>query len=416
MPILLAVAGCGGDDDSEPTNTVPGLAGITCKSPDDTKGPGAGTKAIGVVYAGSKTDLGYNQAVHTAAAAVRDACPDLELLESDIVREASGMTQAAERMIDEGAKVIFSTSPTYADAAVALARKHSDVVVLQQGAVVDDPLPPNLGTYDGSAYEPSYLAGIVAATVTKSKKLGFVTGSARPRSLANVNAFALGALSVDPKMRTYVRFTGSACAPAAQRRAALSLLSEKADVLAQEQDCTSTVIKAAETAGKYSVGFHFNARALAPMGWLTGVESDWAPLFGAIVSSIQKGTFAKSEFHDNVVVGFSSTKIPRACGWPTTARRSTSTSRRRSATRARGSSAGGRRSAVRSSTAAARSGSPAGSRRRAGSSRRCPTSSGGSSGRCRSSARPHSPPRAWGSSDSGTRWRGAWAPRVRDVL
>jgi simple sugar transport system substrate-binding protein/basic membrane protein A len=313
VPILLAVAGCGGDDDSKPTSTVPGLAGnVTCKSSDGAKGPGVGTKAIGIVYAGSKTDLGYNQAVHTAAAALRDACPDLELLESDIVRGGSAMTQAAERMIDDGAKVVFSTSPAYAKAAVALAKKHADVVVLQQGAVVDKPLPPNLGTYDGSAYEPSYLAGIAAATVTKTKKLGFVTASARPRSLANVNAFALGALSVDPKMRTHVRFTGSSCDPAAQRRAALSLLSEKADVLAQEQDCTATVIKAAETAGKYSVGFHFNARALAPMGWLTGVESDWAPLFGAIVSSVQKGTFRNSEFHGNLVVGFSSTKIPPA--------------------------------------------------------------------------------------------------------
>ena len=312
VPILLAVSGCGGDDDSDAPSTVPGLAGnVTCKS-DDAKGPGAGTEAIGFVYAGSKTDLGYNQAVHTAAAALRDACPDLELLESDAAPQASDMTQAAERMIGDGAKVVVSTSPSHVRAAVALAKKHSDVVVLQQGAVVDKPLPPNLGTYDGSAYEPSYLAGIAAATVTKTKKLGFVTASARPRALANVNAFALGALSVDPKMRTHVRFTGSSCEPAAQRRAARSLLSEGTDVLAQEQDCTATVVKAAEAAGKYSVGFHFNARALAPTGWLTGVESNWAPLFGAILSSVQKGEFAKSEYHDNVVVGFSSAKIPPA--------------------------------------------------------------------------------------------------------
>ena len=314
VPILLAVAGCGADDDSKsPAATVPGLAGdVTCTAPDGAKGPGSGTKAVGFVYAGSKTDHGYNQAVHTGAAALREACPDIELLESGAVPQASGMTQAAERMIGEGARVIFSTSPAYADAAVALAQKHSDVVVLQQAITVDEPLPPNLGTYDGSAHEPAYLAGIVAATATKTKKLGFVTASAQPRSLANVNAFALGALSVDPKNRTHVRFTGSTCGPAAQLRAARSLLSEGTDVLAQEQDCTSTIIKAAETDDKSSIGFHFDARALAPKGWLTGVESNWAPLFGAILSSVQKGTFAKSEYHDNVVVGFTSTRIPPA--------------------------------------------------------------------------------------------------------
>jgi simple sugar transport system substrate-binding protein/basic membrane protein A len=308
-PLLLAISGCGSDD-GPATSTIPGAAGaVTCKAPDGAKGPGAGTKAIGFVYAGSKTDLGYNQAIHAGAGALRDACPDINVLESDIVRGAAGMTAAAERMIDEDAKIIFSTSPGYTDAAVALAKQHPDVVVLQQGATVKKPLPANLGTYDGSPFETVYLAGIVAATATKTKKLGFVTSSAKPRSLADVNAFALGALSVDPKMRTHVRFTGSSCAPAAQLRAVRSLLSEGTDVLAQEQDCTATVIKATEAAGKYSIGSHFNARTLAPTGWLTGVEDNWAPLFGAILSSVQKGTFAKSEFHGNVAVGFSSTKI-----------------------------------------------------------------------------------------------------------
>ncbi|MEY2514169.1 MAG: basic rane protein [bacterium] len=311
-PLLLAISGCGSDDSSGPA-TAPGLAGaVTCSAPDGAKGPGAGTKAVGFVYAGSKTDLGYNQAIHAGAVALRDACSKIDVLESDAIADAAGMTAAAERMIGEDAKVVFSTSPAYAKAAVALAKQHPDVVVLQQGAVVDKPLPPNLGTYDGSADEPSYLAGIAAATATKSNKLGWVTASARPRALANLNAFTLGALSVDPKIRTHVRFVGSSCNPAAQRRAALSLLSKGIDVLAQEQDCTATVIKAAEADGKYSVGFHFDARAIAPMGWLTGVESDWAPLFGAVLSSVQKGTFAKGEFHGNLVVGFSSTKIPPA--------------------------------------------------------------------------------------------------------
>lgn len=311
---MLAVAGCGGsDEEASPsrTTTIPGAAGnVTCTAPEGATGPGAGTKAVGFVYAGSKTDLGYNQAVHTAAVALREACTDLEISESEAVPDAAGMRQAADRMIRDGARIVFSTSPTYAEAAVELAKEHSDVVVLQQGAVVDEPLPANLATYDGSTYETFYLAGIAAASATRSKKLGFVAASAQPRVLTDVNAFALGAQSVDPQIRTQVTFTGSSCDPAAQRRAARSLLSARADVLAQQQDCTATVIKAAEAKGVHSVGFHFNARALAPKGWLTGIESNWAPLFGAIVSSVQKGAFAKSEYHDNVVVGFSSTKIP----------------------------------------------------------------------------------------------------------
>jgi simple sugar transport system substrate-binding protein/basic membrane protein A len=314
VPALLAVTGCGSDDSSDAgTRTIPGLAGgVTCSAPDGAKGPGAGTKAVGFVLSGSKSDRGYNQAVHAGARALGDACKDLKIIESAPVASGADMISAAERMIDDGAKVIFSTNPNLRAAAVALAKKHPDVAVLLQNAVVEPPLPPNLGTYTGSSYETFYLAGVVAATATKSKKLGFVAGSQDPPTLLNVNAFELGAQSIASKAQTHVAFIGGRCDSVKQAAAARRLLEQGADVLAQQQDCTATVIKAAEARDKYSIGLHFDARALAPKGWLTGVESNWAPLFGAIVSSIQKGKFARSDFHDNLVVGFSSTQIPPA--------------------------------------------------------------------------------------------------------
>ncbi len=236
MPALLAVGGCGSDDGSR---TIQGLADkVTCSAPDDAKGPGAGTKAVGFLLAGSKSDLGYNQAVHAGAQALRDACGNLKILEPDAVANGADLTTAAERMIDDGAKVIFSTNANLRAAAVALAKAHPDVVVLQQNAVVEPPLPPNLGTYAGSSYEIFYLAGVVAATATKSKKLGFVAGSPKP-ALLDINAFELGAQSIDPKARTHVAFTKVRCDPAKQAAAARSLLAKGADVLAQQQDCTA---------------------------------------------------------------------------------------------------------------------------------------------------------------------------------
>ena len=65
-------------------------------------------------------------------------------------------------MIDEGAKIIFATSYGHLDAAVKVAQAHPDVVVVQQGNIIKGTIPPNVGTYFGTVYEPVYLAGIAA--------------------------------------------------------------------------------------------------------------------------------------------------------------------------------------------------------------------------------------------------------------
>ena len=202
------------------------------------------------------------------------------------------MTRAAEQMIGQGAKVIFSTSYGYKDFAVALAKKHSDVVFLQQGNFITPPVPENANTYFGNVYETVYLAGIAAGKASKTGKLGFVAAFPIPQTLLNINAFELGAQSVNPKIKTYTVFTGSWCDPGKQASAAKSLLSSGADVLTQHQDCTSTIIKAAEAAEKYSVGYHFGAQALAPKGWLTGSEWNWGPLYGSMFSASRRASSA----------------------------------------------------------------------------------------------------------------------------
>jgi basic membrane protein A and related proteins len=238
------------------------------------------------------------------------ACPNIKIIEADSIPETSDMTTAAEQMIGQGAKIIFSTSYGYKDYAVSLAKEHSDVAILQQGNFITPPIPPNANTYFGNVYETVYLAGIAAGKATKTNKLGFVAAFPIPQTLLNINAFELGALSVNPKVKTYTVFTGSWCDPGKQADAASSLLSEGADVLTQHQDCTGTVIKAAEAKGAFSVGYHYDAQSLAPKGWLTGSDWNWAPLYEAMVGTILDGKFTGSQFNANYSLGFSSKTIP----------------------------------------------------------------------------------------------------------
>ena len=319
MAVALALlatvaAGCGSStsDSSSSGSSGSGAASsstsdagsVDCSSPAGAKGPGTGATTLGFIYVGSTTDFGYNEAAHAGAEAIGKACPKLKIIEADTVPETSDMSRAAEQMIGQGAKVIFSTSYGYKDFAVALAKKHPDVAVLQQGNFMKPPIPANANTYFGNVFETVYLAGIAAGKATKTNKLGFVAAFPIPQTLLNVNAFELGAKSVNPDVETYTVFTGNWCDPGKQADAARSLLAEKADVLTQHQDCTGTIIKAAEAKGAYSVGYHFDASSLAPKGWLTGSEWDWGPLYGAMLTSIADGKFSTSPFHANYSLGF----------------------------------------------------------------------------------------------------------------
>jgi basic membrane protein A and related proteins len=291
-------------------STATPAAGVSCTSPASASGPGVGATTVGFIYVGATTDFGYNEAAHAGEQALKASCPNLKFLEADEIPETSNMVTVADQMIGEGAKVIFSTSYGYEPYAVTLAKANPTVVFLQQGNLITPPVAPNIDTYFGDVWQTVYLGGIAAAKATTSDKLGFVAAFPIPQTIVNIDAFELGAQSVNPKITTTVVFTGAWCDPAMQAQAATSLIGQGVDVLTQHQDCTSTVIKTAEAAGAYSVGYHYDAQQLAPKGWLTGSEWNWGPLYTALMKSILAGSFSGGPFNTNYTLGFTSTTIP----------------------------------------------------------------------------------------------------------
>lgn len=276
----------------------------TTASSDGEGEAGEGTTAVGFIMVGPKDDFGYNQAVYEGSQVIASQFPDLEVLTAENVPEDDTAATTMEQMIDKGAKLIFATSYGHLDAALKVAEEHPDVVVVQQGNTITTDVPENSGTYFGTVYEPMYLAGIAAGASTKTDKLGYVYAFPIPQTIANINAFERGAQSVNPDVETITVSTSSWCDPGKQQAAAESLLSQDVDVLTQHQDCTATVIQAAEEAGAMTVGYHADASSLAPEGWLTGAVWDWGPLYTDIVQTVLDGDFVGSPYNDNFRVGF----------------------------------------------------------------------------------------------------------------
>jgi basic membrane protein A and related proteins len=288
--VLVAVAACGGATKSSES--------------------GSGNFKVGFIMVGSRHDYGYNQAVFAASQKLAKSMPSIKVVTADNIAENNSVTQTMQSMASAGVKVIFATSYGYFSFAEKFAKANPKVIVLHQGGFEKGTFPPNFGTYWGQAFEPVSLGGIAAGATTKSNKLGFVYAFPISQTIANIDAFQLGAASVNPKAKTYLVNTSSWCDPLKQKSAASALLSQGVDVLTQHQDCQATVIGAAKSAKAKVVGYHYDAKSIDPDGWLTGSTWDWAPIYGKIIETAQKGSFKGSDYNANFVGSFADNNNP----------------------------------------------------------------------------------------------------------
>jgi simple sugar transport system substrate-binding protein len=262
--------------------------GAASASADAAK-PGS-VLTVGFIYVGPKDDYGYNQA-HAEGAKSLSAM-GVKIREEEKVPETVDVQKTMESMINlDGAKLLFPTSFGYFDPHILkMADKYPDVVFLHCGGMyTEGKTPKNVGSYFGYIDEAQYVSGIVAGLTSKNDKLGFVAAKPIPQVLRNINAFTLGALSVNPKITTSVIFTGDWSLPVKEAEATNSLVDQGADVVTCHVDSPKVVIETAEKRGIYSTGYHANQATLAPKGYLTGAEWNWAAVYKDYVEKIKAG-------------------------------------------------------------------------------------------------------------------------------
>jgi len=246
---------------------------------------------VGVIYVGPRDDFGYNQA-QAAAAAEMKKLPGIKVVEEENVPETAAVTKTMTGMVkQDGAKLLFPTSFGYFDPyMLAMAAKETDVRFSHCGGMwTDGKHPKNTGSYFGYIDECQYLNGVIAGHMSKSKKLGFVAAKPIPQVLRNINAFTMGARSVDPKITTTVIFTGEWSMPVKEAEATNSLADQGVDVFTMHVDSPKVIVETAAKRGKMVCGYHVSQAKLAPAAYLTGAEWNWTTAYKTIIDAAQGG-------------------------------------------------------------------------------------------------------------------------------
>jgi simple sugar transport system substrate-binding protein len=254
--------------------------------------PAAGQPlVVGFIYVGPRDDYGYNQA-HAEGAATVAKMPGVKVIEQENVAETVDVQKTMESMIGEdGAKLLFPTSFGYFDPHILKeADKFPAIPFLHCGGLyVEGKHPKNVGSYFGYIDEAQYVAGVAAGLTTKKNKLGFIAAKPIPQVLRNINAFTLGARSVNPNVTTTVVFTGDWSLPVKEAEAANSLVDQGVDVLTMHVDSPKVIVETAERRGIFVSGYHANQSTLAPKGYLTGAEWNWSKVYTDYVNWVKDG-------------------------------------------------------------------------------------------------------------------------------
>ena len=247
--------------------------------------------SVGFIYVGAKDDFGYNQA-HAQAAAEAKKMPGLKVVEEENVPETTAVQKTMQGMIaQDGATLLFPTSFGYFDPHIlALAPKHTGVRFAHCGGLWNEAKhPKNVGSFFGYIDECQYLNGVVAGHMSKSKKLGFIAAKPIPQVLRNINAFTMGARSVDPKITTTVIFTGDWSMPVKEAEATNSLADQGVDVFTMHVDGPKVIVETAAKRGKMVCGYHASQAKLAPNAYLTGAEWNWLTAYKQIIDAAKSG-------------------------------------------------------------------------------------------------------------------------------
>ncbi len=282
--LTAGLAGCGKEE--------PKPAAKPADAPKAAEAPKAAPKPeplkIAFAYVGPVGDGGWTYAHDLGRKEAEKEFGDkIKTSFVENVPESADAERVIRDMASQGNKLIFGTTFGYMEPMLKLAPEFKDVKFEHATGYKS---ADNMRVYDVRAYEGAYVAGIIAGKMTKSNTLGFVASIPIPEVVRNINAFTLGAQSVNPKVKTKVVWVNKWFDPGKEAEAATALINGGADVLLQNTD-SPAVLQTAEKMGKFAFGWDSNMTSYGPKAHLGSSIINWAPYYKKAIKDALDGTW-----------------------------------------------------------------------------------------------------------------------------
>ena len=302
LGLLVVLAGCGGGSDKESTggSTAAGKNGLKVGFVYVSPLPGS---AWSRAWDGTRKDLERKFGAKTTVV--------------QPIPENTDVVGTFQNLIRKGNKLIFATAFGYQPFVAQVAKQNPKVSFVVTGPWAQkEPRPKNVSSVYANLWEVRYLTGIVAASMSKTKTLGFVSAFSIPSVVAGINGFEQGAKSVDPNVKTKVVLTSNWYNPPQSTQAAETLAKSGADAIAKHEDSIGPLL-GAKAAHVWGIGSEADTSAQTPDTYLTGSVYDWSKYSERKYQEAAKGTFKNDEHNGDlkdgtVKLGPINSKVPKS--------------------------------------------------------------------------------------------------------
>jgi len=246
---------------------------------------------VGFVYVSSTGEAGWTYSHDQARLNLEKVYGDkIKTTFIENVAEGPDAERVITQLAQSGHKLIFTTSFGFMNPTLKVAKRFPDVKFEHATGYKR---AKNVATYFDRIYEARYLTGVVAGYMSKTNVIGYIGAFPIPEVIRGINAFELGARSVNPDIKLQVVWVNTWFDPAKEREATNSLINQKADVITFHTDSPAPV-QAAEDAGVYAVAYHSDMAQYGPKAQLTAAVHDWNSYYVERVKAVMDGTW-KSE-------------------------------------------------------------------------------------------------------------------------
>lgn len=244
------------------------------------------------VYVGPVGDVGWSYAHDQGRIAMEKALAGkVKTTYVENVPESADAERVIRQLAADGNKIIFTTSFGFMNPTLKVAQSFPKTDFVHATGYK---MAKNVGIYQARTYEGAYMLGVLAGKMTKSNILGFVGSYPVPEVVRNIDAYTLGAQSVNPKIKTKVIWVSSWYDPARERQAAETMIAQGADVLSQNTD-SPAVIQTAEEKGVYAFGWDSDMAKFGPKAQLAASTLNWSRYYTDAVKEVLAGTWKPTD-------------------------------------------------------------------------------------------------------------------------
>jgi len=250
---------------------------------------------VAAILPSPANDLSWTQALHVGLQQLeREGRIEYAFTESV---EPAAAERVLRRFAERHPDLIIAHSGTYKDAVFTVASQFPDLKFAWSSFGSRD-TGPNVAAYDTPIWEASYLAGELAASVSKTGKLGFVGGLALPGCRAILNAFRSGAQRRRPELEPVPVYVGSFVDIAKAKALALSLADRGVDVMATCGNGPARgTIEAARERNVWVIGYVYDMTSLAPDHVLGSLVWDGYRGMRQLIDDVARGTFLPGKYY-----------------------------------------------------------------------------------------------------------------------